>query len=142
YHWTASYPGDTNNSSSASRSEERRVGKEGNSRSTTLTTDAGGPFTIGANGTVSLTDTATLSGGTSNAGGTITFTLYGPDPTPGSDSTDDCTLANKVGTATATVSGADGKDFSSSPTLSVSSAGTYHWTASYPGDTNNSSSAS
>ena len=37
-----------------------------------LTTNAGGPATLKADGTVDLTDTATLSGGTSNATGTIT----------------------------------------------------------------------
>src|SRR5207248_3076617 len=41
---------------------------------TALNTDAGGPYTIGVDGTVSLTDTATLSGGTTDATGTIDFT--------------------------------------------------------------------
>src|SRR5205085_502260 len=130
------------NSSSASACGADKENPVVNTRTPTLTTDAGGPFTIGANGTVSLTDTATLSGGTSNAGGTITFTLYGPDPTPGSDSTDDCTLANKVGTATATVSGADGKDYTSSPALSVSAAGTFHSSPTRRSSDLNSSSAS
>src|SRR5205823_6503052 len=142
YHWTASYAGDTNNSSSASACGALNENPVVNPRPTTLTTNAGGPFTIGADGTVSLTDTATLSGGTSNATGTISFKLYGPDPTPGSDPSDDCVAGSLVGSASASVSGANGKDYISSPALSVSAAGTYHWTASYDGDTNNSSSAS
>src|SRR5438552_9593408 len=39
---------------------------------TTLTTNATGPVTIGS----PISDTATLSGATSGAGGTITFHLY------------------------------------------------------------------
>src|SRR5207302_5692133 len=46
---------------------------------TQLTTDAGGPYTVGTNGTYTLTDTATLSGGTTSATGTITFSLYADD---------------------------------------------------------------
>src|SRR5204862_5975938 len=108
-----------------------------NPKQTSLTTDAGGPFAIGANGTVSLTDKATLSGGTSTATGTITFKLYGPDPTPGSDPSDDCVAGSLVGTATASVNnGANGKDYTSSPALSVSASAVDHWTARHAGDNN------
>jgi uncharacterized repeat protein (TIGR01451 family) len=93
---------------------------------TALNTNAGGPFRLGVNGSVSLTDTATLSGGTSNAGGTITFTLY-----------DDSGCTHSVGTATAAVNGADGDQYTSSPAIIVSAGGTYHWIASYTGDANN-----
>jgi uncharacterized repeat protein (TIGR01451 family) len=92
---------------------------------TAINTNAGGPFTIGVDGTVALTDTATLSGGTSDATGTITFTLYDND-----------TCTHAVGTASATVNGADGDQYVSSPALAVSATGTYHWIASYAsGDT-------
>ena len=93
---------------------------------TALNTNAGGPFTLGVGGTVNLTDTATLSGGTGSATGTITFTLY-----------DDAGCTHSVGTASATVNGADGKQYTSSPAISVSAGGTYHWIASYDGDANN-----
>jgi uncharacterized repeat protein (TIGR01451 family) len=93
---------------------------------TALNTNAGGPFALGVGGTVSLTDTATLSGGASNATGTIAFTLY-----------DDAGCTHSVGTASATVSGADGKQYTSSPAISVSAGGTYHWIASYNGDAHN-----
>ncbi|TMM32604.1 MAG: DUF11 domain-containing protein [Actinobacteria bacterium] len=90
-----------------------------------------------------LTDTATLSGGTSDATGTITFTLYGPDPTPASNSEDDCAPANLVDTASADVNkGADGASYDSSPAITVNEPGTYHWVASYSGDNNNKGSES
>jgi uncharacterized repeat protein (TIGR01451 family) len=93
---------------------------------TAINTDAGGPFTLGVDGTVALTDTATLTGGANDATGTITFTLY-----------DDAGCTHSVGTATATVNGADGDQYTSSPAIVVSAAGTYHWIASYPGDGEN-----
>ncbi len=63
------------------------------SNCTTLTTSASASVTIGQ----SISDTATLSGATSNATGGITFKLYGPftnaDPT-----TDTCVAGNLVTT--------------------------------------------
>src|SRR2546429_197167 len=102
-----------------------------NPKGTTLTTNAGGSYTLGANGTVALSDIAHLAGGTSNATGTITFKLYS-----------DAGCLNQVdGNVTAAVAGADGKDYTS-PSITVSAAGTYHWVASYhSGDDNNSDSA-
>src|SRR5256886_1322046 len=89
-----------------------------------------------------MTDKATLTGGTSNATGTITFKLYGPDTTP-NDTSDDCVAGKLLGTATATVNnGASGRHYTTSPAISSTAAGTYHRTASYDGDTNNSGSAS
>lgn len=136
YDWTASYTGDSGtlvlgvSTACGDANETSTVAK----KSPTLTTAAGGPFAVGTNGKAALTDSATLTGATSGAGGTVTFTLYGPDPTPNSDPTDDCTLAVKVGTATASVSG--GAAGPSAPALSVG-PGRYHWTAHYGGDTNN-----
>src|SRR5204863_8059149 len=46
-----------------------------NPRSPALSTNAGGPFTLGVNGN-DLTDSATLSGGTAGISGTITFKLF------------------------------------------------------------------
>src|SRR5204862_474106 len=85
----------------------------------------------GVNGTVALSDIAHLSGGTSNATGTITFKLYS-----------DAGCLNQVGSnVTKTVTDASGVDYTS-PTITVSAAGTYHWVASYhSGDANNSDSA-
>ena len=143
YHWTASYTsGDANNSDSSSACGANKENPVVNPLGTSLTTDAGGPFRIGEDGKVGLTDTATLKGGTTNATGTISFTLYGPDPTPNSNSEDDCTETNLVGHASATVDGANNKPYTSSPAISVSEPGIYHWVASYDGDANNSGSSS
>jgi uncharacterized repeat protein (TIGR01451 family) len=141
FYFQATYSGDNNNTgpvSSGCAAEPLTVSPN----DTTLTTDAGGPYRIGEGGTVDLTDTATLSGGTSDATGTITFTLYGPDSTPNSTE-GDCSAENQVDTASATVNGANGKEYTSSPAISVSEPGTYHWTATYvSGDGNNNGSAS
>jgi len=106
-------------------------------KSPTLETNAGGPYRVDENGKALLTDSATLTGATSDAGGTVTFTLYGPDPTPGSDASDDCVVV--AGTATASVSG--GIVAPSSPAVAVG-MGSYHWTASYSGDSSNNSATS
>src|SRR5207244_331064 len=132
YHWVASYhSGDANNSDSATACLDANENPVVNPKGTTLTTNAGGPYTLGANGTVALSDIAHLSGGTSNATGTITFKLYS-----------DAGCLNQVdGNVTATVTDASGKDYTS-PAITVSAAGTYHWVASYhSGDANNSDSA-
>src|SRR4029450_13390569 len=102
----------------------------------------GAPSRIGEGGTVALTDTATLSGGPSDATGTITFTLYGPDSTPNSTE-GDCSAANQLDPPSATLNGANGNQYTSSPAISVSEPGIYHWKATYvSGDGNNSGSAS
>jgi len=101
-----------------------------NPRPTSLTTNAGGPYVLGADGTVALSDTATLSGGTSAAGGTITFMLFS-----------DSACANQVGGDVATaVDGADGQDYTSPP-ITVNAGGTYYWVASYGGEVNNVASS-
>ena len=79
---------------------------------------AGGPV-----GSTSVTDTVSLTGATANAGGTLTFTLWDPGS---------CTVA--FGQSSVPVHG-DGT-YSSDP-LEPLVAGTYHWTVTYDGDTNN-----
>jgi hypothetical protein len=74
----------------------------------------------------SIEDTATLSGGF-NPTGSITWKLYGP-----SDSS--CSSAIQTFTETGVVSG-DGSY--TSPSYTTTSAGSYHWVASYSGDSNN-----
>jgi uncharacterized repeat protein (TIGR01451 family) len=99
-------------------------------QATTLTTNAGGPFVLGADGTVALSDVAHLSGGTSNAGGTITFMLF----------SDNACSTQVGGNVTVAVNGADGKDYTS-PSITVSAPGTYYWVANYSGDGNNAASS-
>jgi uncharacterized repeat protein (TIGR01451 family) len=133
YHWIASYvSGDTSkNANTISTCGAPNENPVVNPRPTTLTTNAGGPFVLGADGTVALSDTATLSGGTSGAGGTITFMLFS-----------DSACSNQVGTdVTAAVNGADGKNYTSPP-ITVNAAGTYYWVASYGSDSKNAASSS
>ena len=131
YHWIASYNGDTKNVGTTSACGAPNENPVVNPRPTTLTTNAGGPFLLGADGTVALSDTATLSGGTSGAGGTITFMLFS-----------DSACSSQVGTdVTVAVNGADGKNYTAPP-ITVNTAGTYYWVASYGGDSKNAASSS
>jgi uncharacterized repeat protein (TIGR01451 family) len=133
YHWIASYvSGDTTkNANTISACGAPNENPIVSPRPTSLTTNAGGPFVLGADGTVALSDTATLSGGTSGASGTITFMLFS-----------DSACSNQVGTdVTVGVNGADGKNYTSPP-ITVNAAGTYYWVASYGGDTKNAASSS
>ena len=99
-------------------------------QATALTTNAGGPYVLGADGTVALSDVAHLSGGTSNAGGTITFVLF----------SDNACSTQVGGDVTVAVNGADGKDYTS-PSITVNAPGTYYWVAAYSGDTKNAPSS-
>jgi uncharacterized repeat protein (TIGR01451 family) len=131
YHWIASYNGDAKNVGTTSACGAPNENPVVNPRPTTLTTNAGGPFVLGADGTVALRDTATLSGGTSGAAGTITFMLFS-----------DSACSNQVGTdVTVAVNGADGKNYTSPP-ITVNAAGTYYWVASYGSDPKNAASSS
>ena len=70
-----------------------------------------------------LTDVATLTGVTPDAGGTLTFDLYS-----------DATCSTLVATANATVTGPG--SYTSSP-ITVGAPGSYVWRDSYSGDANN-----
>jgi uncharacterized repeat protein (TIGR01451 family) len=128
YHWIATYTsGDTTKNANATTA----CGAPGenpvvNARATQLTTNAGGPYVLGADGTAALSDVAHLIGGTSPAGGHITFMLFS-----------DAACSTQVGgDVTAGVNGADGKDYTS-PSITVNAPGTYYWVANYSGDDNN-----
>ena len=79
YVFTASYPGDparnTAAVSSGCNADREHETAAVLKRTTSVTTDAGGPYTLGANG-IDLSDKATLSGGTNDAVGSLTFSLY------------------------------------------------------------------
>ncbi len=131
YHWIAIYSGDNNNAGTTTACGAPNENPVVNAQ-TSLTTNAGGPYVLGADGTVALSDVAHLSGGTANAGGTITFMLFSDDA-----------CSNQVGSdVTVDVHGADGKDYTS-PSITVNAAGTYYWVANYSGDgaTNNLASS-
>ncbi len=123
YEWTASYSGDGNNNavSGSPATEPQRYGLASPALATTPSATS---VTLGAS--VTLTDTATLSGGFSPTG-TVTFTLYFNNG------------ATAVDTETVTVSGngtyATPTGYKLPATGTV--VGTYQWDASYSGDTNN-----
>jgi hypothetical protein len=121
YHWSASYSGDSNNNGTTDQggpAEETTVSRA----SPRLFTTASPSFTLGAT-PPTLSDSAVLSGGFFEQG-TITFTLSGP--------------GGFSYTQTDRVSG-DGT-YNAAVTLPITEAvaGTYHWSVSYSGDSNNS----
>jgi uncharacterized repeat protein (TIGR01451 family) len=74
-----------------------------------------------------ISDSATLSAATSDAGGSITFRAYGPND-------DTCAKAPAFTSAAVAVSG----NGSYGPvSFTATAAGTYHWIASYSGDAKN-----
>ena len=132
YYWIATYSGDANNLAS-----EGDCGDEGETSTvtkanTTITTDAADEAPTTQDGTgVVLTDTATLSGATENAGGDITFTLYGPFET-----LEDVSCEGE-GTAAGEPVSVDGDGSYESDPVTVTEFGFYTWVADYSGDANN-----
>ena len=137
YTWVATYLGDGNN-----KAASHACGLASETTLVTpaepqITTTAGADQVIGQDG-ADLTDTASLSGATAGAEGTITFSLYGPfatDPTGNADSCVDGVGGNLVGSV---VNGqVDGDGAYVSPSVSVGRTGYYVWVASYSGDADN-----
>jgi hypothetical protein len=119
FYWQASYSGDANNSSATSdcTSEQMVVNPNAPTIATTLSATTVG---IGT----SVHDSATLTGATSNAGGTVTYTVY----------SDNACSQNPQDAGTVTVTNGSVPD--SNP-ITFNSAGTFYWQASYSGDSNN-----
>ena len=90
-----------------------------------LTTNATNSVTIGS----PISDSATLSGATSNAGGTIIFKAFGPND------------ANCSGNAAYTNTVNGNGDYNSG-NFTPTEAGTYRWTTDYRGDDNNQAASS
>jgi hypothetical protein len=137
YYWTASYSGDASNLASVSPC----AGEGGESETvtaaqTTLATSlAGGTATPGVAITVPagtpVTDSATLTGAVaSGATGTVTYNVYTDDT---------CTTLVKAGSAEKITT--PGVLPASAP-VTLTTTGTYYWTASYSGDASNLASAS
>ena len=82
------------------------------------TPSAGGPV-----GSTGISDTATVSGGF-NPTGNVTFNLFAPGDTSCTGTPRSSTNPLNAGSAT-------------SSTFPSTAVGTYHWTATYNGDTNN-----
>lgn len=120
YQWTASYSGDASNPPVAEACGQAAEQVTVPRIQPTMVTSASG----GTSGT-SLSDTATLTGGTSPTG-TITFNLFGPgDPTCAS---------TPLSSSTVPVSG---NNSYTSPAVPETGAGTYQYSVTYSGDANN-----
>jgi hypothetical protein len=131
YHWTASYSGDGNNNTASdpgTAAQENINVKPANPKLVT-TANPNGTITLDNSGaTITLKDSAVLSGGYYPTG-TITFKLhYG---------------GNVVDTETATVTG--NGTYSTAAGYTIPSTGTvtgdYYWTADYGGDGNNNTAS-
>src|SRR6266540_1480108 len=124
FFWQAVYSGDANNDGATSpcTSEHLVVNKASPSITTTLSDTS---VTVG--GTVH--DSATLTGATANAGGTVTYTVY---------SNDTCTdNPQDAGTKPVTNGVVDDSD-----PITFNSAGDFFWQAVYSGDANNDGATS
>jgi hypothetical protein len=126
FYWQASYSGDLNNAASKSdcTSETLVVNKAKPSIATTLSASS---ITVGD----SVHDSATLSNATSNAGGTVTYTVY--------DNNTCTSNTNDRDAGTKTVTNGVVPDSNS---LQFNTPGTFYWQASYSGDANNESAKS
>ena len=128
YAWIANYSGDANNSATANACNALNESVVVSPRNPTLTTQASAAATL-PSGTIS--DTATLSGATATATGSITFSLYGPNNAA-------CT-GTAIFTSTATL--VNGVTVYTSGSYTPTAVGTYYWIANYSGDTNNTATA-
>jgi uncharacterized repeat protein (TIGR01451 family)/LPXTG-motif cell wall-anchored protein len=132
YRWTAAYSGDANNAADAEPCNAPNENWNVEPAVTTITTDtrtARGQDTK-LPGT-SLVDTATLSGLTANAGGSVTFQLF------------DETCTTEIWSDTKSVVGphpSGSVTITSDAYTGTLDAGTYAWKATYTGDANNSGS--
>ena len=119
YVWSASYGGDSNNGSAHDNGQNET--ETVSPACPVINTVAGGTVIIGSG--TKLTDTAVLSGGYSPTG-TITFTLTGPGNTV-------------VNTETVPVTG--DSTYTTPTGYLPAGTGSYVWSASYGGDSNNGS---
>jgi hypothetical protein len=128
YLMVAAYGGDTNNNPIASSCGDANESVTVSKATPTVVTAASAGVTIGGQ----ISDSATLAGGQATPSGTITFSAYGPgDPT--------CTNTPAF---SATVPVNSGNGTYGSGNFTPTTAGTYLFTASYSGDTNNHTATS
>jgi hypothetical protein len=125
YSWQAVYSGDSFNVGSTSDCTTEQLVVIKNSPTIATTLSATSPINIGT----AVHDSATLTGATSNAGGTVTYTVY-------TDSA--CTLNPQ---SAGTVNVTNGVVPDSNP-ITFNSAGTFFWQAVYSGDANNNGATS
>jgi hypothetical protein len=138
YYWRAFYSGDANNDPASSGCSEEILVISPNTTHLSTTTN----ITSGSIG-AELTDSAALTGATSNAGGTISFYLFAPGATCMDTGTITGYAYSATGvpvTSNGTYSSADATATTGSNTATV--AGTYTWSAVYTDGANNVSSHS
>ena len=121
YHWNAAYSGDGTNTPVSETNAPNEQVVVSPAIPSIVTIPSPTSFTLGGP-TATLKDSATLSGGYFPTG-TITFKLIGPG-------------ALTLDTETASVSG-DGTYNTPTGYVASGPAGTYQWTVSYSGDSNN-----
>ena len=121
YYWIASYSGDAKNLAVSGECGDPNESSVVAQKQPEISTNATANVTIGE----PISDTATLSGATSDASGTITFKLY---------SDDQCQNEVNTGLSPVTVSGNGDYD---SGNFTPTAPGTYYWIASYSGDDKN-----
>ncbi|MGD0877316.1 MAG: sortase [Anaerolineales bacterium] len=126
YQWRATYSGDSNNNGFTSGCKDSGESSTVNQASPTIAT-ALSATSIAVGGTAY--DGATLSGATSNAGGTVTYKYY----------TDNACKLNSQAAGSVNVTNGV---VPNSSTMPFASAGTYYWQAVYGGDSNNLGAAS
>lgn len=127
YYWVASYAGDANNAAYTSGCTDQNEQIQVIPAAPDITTQSS-PKTAEIQGLLTVSDTATITGGFNVSGQSISFTLY---------HSTDCTNSTGIhGSGTITTSnGVSTASFSSSWTPTAT--GTYYWVASYAGDANN-----
>jgi uncharacterized repeat protein (TIGR01451 family) len=122
YQWNATYSGDTNNGSASDLNNANEQVTVSAASPTLITTPSPTTATPGA----TLQDSATLAGGFSPTG-SIAFSLYAPgvDPTVGPAAFTEPVTVSGNGTYHTTVG------------FVANATGTWHWVATYNGDSNN-----
>jgi hypothetical protein len=118
YRFSAVYSGDSNNNGATGGCEPLTVNPSTVTIAATLSLST---ITVGG----SLTDSASLSGGTNNAGGTVTYEYFSGSTCSGT--------ATPVGTPVTVTNGV----VASSTSKQFDTAGSYSWNAVYSGDSNN-----
>ncbi|MDA8436379.1 MAG: SpaA isopeptide-forming pilin-related protein [Actinomycetales bacterium] len=152
YHWIASYAGDPNNvavSGACGDQGETSTITKATTSIVTQATDGAAPLGADPASTTTVSDSATVSGLTADATGTVTFTLYGPvsdgnAANPCLNEKPPSTLNNVYWTSTAiplsAVSGGSATASTGPVTVSLpadQNLGYFFWVASYSGDDNN-----
>jgi hypothetical protein len=128
FFWRAVYSGDTGNLGSTSACNEQLTVTPAQAAPTIATTLSATSINTGG----SVHDSATLSGATATAGGTVTYTIY-------TDNT--CMTQATVQPTPATVMVTNGT-VPNSADVTFPTAGTFFWQAAYSGDAGNTAAMS